>query len=163
MYKRIIYLGTRILVLGTILLKLATPVFAGVGENERINELLYGKAVRQEKAQGYDKRVYYKTPLYAITVLYRGGIARVVSHQLQRNGDGVYSRSHNKSISIRRIAELLDKNNDAVRKSMRDISWYFDAENTTNSLISFVDAEKRTAATYDLAEDVLTIRMVEEP
>lgn len=136
------------------------PVSAGVGESEETNRLLYGAPVGMEEVAGFDRSMRYKTSLYDITILYRNGLAQVATYRLGGNKESIFTIRSGKRISIRRIESLLDKVNLPQGAGRMDNSWYFDGSNTSSDQIGFIDVGKRTAASYDLRTESLTIRLM---
>jgi hypothetical protein len=140
----------------------AASAVARVAETEQTNRMLYGAPVKTEEVRGYDKRVTYKTPLYHISILYRNGLAQVVSYTLAEDGEGLYRLKGKSKLSIRRLVILLRKSNIPADSAGGRNVWYFDDQSTGDGLIGFIDADKRTAADYDLKTDTLTVRLLQQ-
>jgi hypothetical protein len=139
----------------------AASAMARVAETEQTNRMLYGAPVKTEEVRGYGKRVTYKTPLYQITILYQKGIAQVVSYKLAADGEGLYRLEGKSRFSIRRLEILLRQSNIPADSAGGRNVWYFDDQSTEDGLIGFIDADKRTAAVYDLKTDTFTVRLLQ--
>ncbi len=123
----------------------STPAFGRLGEDEGKARNRYGKPVKVEQVQDYDKRIYYNDKPYKMSILFKDGKAVIINYQMEFEG----------SISMWRIEHIL--HNNATGESGRRSSWYF--YNTGNpEQVDFINRKLNATATYYLKDNTLTVR-----
>ena len=130
-----------------ILSLLSTPAFGRLGDDEGTAKNRYGKPVKEEQIQNYDKKVYYKDKPYSLSILYKDGKAVIINYQMADLG----------SISLWRIEHILHRN---ARQSGRRSTWYLNNKFGNPEQVHFINFNRDATATYYLENNTLTIRTV---
>ena len=140
-----------LLLILSIFLLTYTPAQARLAETEDLAKQRYGKSLNEVNLQNHEKRSYYRTSQYSISILFKDGVAKEINYQLNNEG----------SISISRLEHLLHNSNvppypGGLKKSV----WFIDSRVVREGEVNFIDKRQRIAATYFLTDNNLSIRII---
>lgn len=129
----------------------SSSAFARLGEDETTTSFRYGEPVKEERIDNYDKKLFYHDKPYNLEIIYKDGKAVIINYQL----DGEAKR-----MSIWRIDHIL--HNNAKKEGGWKSIWYLSNKLGPPGQIHFFNQQRNATATYNLVNNVLTVRYAAE-
>lgn len=131
------------------ILLINTPVLAIIGETEEACSQRYGSPIKEEVIQGYDKKAYYNSSPYNLSILFKDGEAVIINYQMEDKSN----------MSLWRLEHILHDHGSAFMSGIRNV-WYIDYKPDREWQIDFIDRDKNHAAFYNVKSNTLTIRSI---
>jgi len=130
-----------------ILIFFSLPAYGRLGEDETTSSFRYGDPIKEETVDNYDKKLFYHDKPYNLEITYKDNRAVIIKYQLEGEA---------KRMSLWRIEHILHDN--AKKEDGWKSIWYLSNELGPPGKIHFFNHQKNATATYDLADNTLTVR-----